>query len=252
MSEHFKRYAQFYDLLYKDKNYLTEVDYVESLILEHTTHKPKHILDLGCGTAKHLEILERRGYKVHGVDSSLEMLQKARKRMAKQNKQISFTHSDIASLQLDTCYDVVTALFHVMSYQTTNKKVLQVLKNLTKFLKKDGIFVFDFWYGPGVLRDLPKVKIKRVKDKKIECLRTTEPVMLYSKNCVEVNFELFIKLKKTKKWFVDRETHTMRYFFEPELTLLAKLAGFKVLAKYAWMTHKCPQNEWYVVWVLKY
>jgi len=48
----FERYAAYYDLLYRDKDYAAEVDYVL-----HTLHEAapqiKAVLELGCGTGRH-------------------------------------------------------------------------------------------------------------------------------------------------------------------------------------------------------
>jgi len=66
-------YSQYYDLLYQDKDYIAEVDYIENLIKSHS-REVKTILDLGCGTGKHDELLCDKGYTVHGVDISKEML----------------------------------------------------------------------------------------------------------------------------------------------------------------------------------
>ena len=69
----FKNYSKFYNLLYKDKDYDSEVDYIHKLISQNTKLK-KSILDLGCGTGIHAEMLYDKGYEIIGVDISNEML----------------------------------------------------------------------------------------------------------------------------------------------------------------------------------
>ena len=44
-----------------------------------------------------------------------------------------------------------------------------------KHLKTGGIFVFDFWFGPGVLTTPPETKIKRMSNKEVDILRIAEP-----------------------------------------------------------------------------
>lgn len=42
----FKDYAKYYDLIYKDKDYEKEVDFIENIFWKN---KPKKILEVGCG-----------------------------------------------------------------------------------------------------------------------------------------------------------------------------------------------------------
>lgn len=251
MESTFKKYSKFYNLLYKDKDYTEEADYVEKL-MNQGGKKIKSILDLGCGTGIHAELLYDKGYNVCGVDISEEMLIEARERAKKSKKQIEYKCCNIKDLITDNKYDVVTSLFHVISYLSSNKDLLKTFKNINKNLNQDGLFIFDFWYGPGVLSDKPATRIKRAEDEKINCIRLTEPVMHNELNCVDVKFELLIKNKESNKIETTRETHRMRYFFDKELELIADLSGFKVTKKYKWLTFENPDfNTWYAVWILK-
>ena len=72
-------YSKYYDLLYEDKNYSGEVEYIDFLIKKNCQNA-KTLLDMGCGTGKHAELLCEKGYKVHGIDLSQDMLKIANKR----------------------------------------------------------------------------------------------------------------------------------------------------------------------------
>ena len=251
MESAFKKYSKFYDLLYKDKNYKKEVDYVDEL-MKANGKNIKSILDLGCGTGIHAEMLYDKGYDISGVDLSEEMLIEARKRAEISNKKIEYKCSNITELNINKKYDVVTSLFHVISYLSSNEDLLKTFKNIKKHLNESGLFIFDFWYGPGVLSDKPYTRIKRVEDNEIKCVRLTESVLYNELNCVDVNFELFINDKKSNKTEITRETHRMRYFFDKELELIADITGFKVTKKYKWLTFDDPNfDTWYAVWILE-
>ncbi|OXS77038.1 hypothetical protein B1B04_01145 [Lysinibacillus sp. KCTC 33748] len=73
----FNQYAEYYDLLYKDKDYIQEANYIDSLLQKYSSNT-KSILELGCGTGKHAIILGKKGYKVHGVDLSEGMIREAK------------------------------------------------------------------------------------------------------------------------------------------------------------------------------
>ncbi len=74
----FGDYSKYYNLLYKDKEYSKEVDYVSNLIKKYSP-EAKTILDLGCGTGRHDELFIKHGFSVWGVDISEKMLEEANK-----------------------------------------------------------------------------------------------------------------------------------------------------------------------------
>ena len=76
----FSNYAQYYDLLNQQKDYKKEVDYIISLIDKYTP-ETKNILDLGSGTGLHAIHLAKKGYNIHGVDQSQDMVSIANERL---------------------------------------------------------------------------------------------------------------------------------------------------------------------------
>lgn len=72
-------YSKYYDLLYSDKDYTKEVEYIDSLIKGQNS-KTKTLLDMGCGTGKHAELFCDKGYTVSQVDLSEDMLKIAETR----------------------------------------------------------------------------------------------------------------------------------------------------------------------------
>lgn len=78
----FDKYARYYDLLYRDKDYAGEAAYIAGLLERYCNH-PQHILELGCGTGKHAALLADKSYHVHGIDQSAGMLTEARQRAIK-------------------------------------------------------------------------------------------------------------------------------------------------------------------------
>jgi SAM-dependent methyltransferase len=240
MTEIFGDYSRYYDLLYKEKDYNGEANYVQSLFRQFAPHATT-ILNLGCGTAAHDVLLCRQGYTIDGVDMSDEMLRKANEKLSNipaLGSSLRFHQGDIRTVRLGKTFDAVISLFHVMSYQTTNDDLLAAMKTAKVHLKADGLFIFDCWYGPAVLTDRPVVRVKRLNDDTISVVRIAEPVLYPEKNLVDVCYTLIITDKKTGAVQELRETHTMRYLFSPEIEMIANDAGFKILAKEEWMTKR--------------
>lgn len=74
------------------------------------------------------------------------------------------------------------ALFHVISYQTTNEDVTAAFETARHYLNPGGVFIFDVWYGPTVLTERPSVRIKSMADDQTEIIRLAEPVLHPNEN----------------------------------------------------------------------
>jgi SAM-dependent methyltransferase len=248
MSQVFDVYARYYDLLYRDKDYAAEAEYVASHIRNQTPNA-KRILELGCGTGAHAEHLARMGYTIHGVDLSEAMLARAEARKAflppAVADRLSFSLGDVRTVRTGETYDAAISLFHVMSYQTTNADLEATFTTAAIHLKPGGLFLFDFWFGPAVLMQQPDVRIKRLEDDKIKVTRIAEPTMNVNENVVNVNYTVFIELKSSGEVEQVCETHKMRYLFLPELSYLADPEVWTDLKSQGWMRlDPLRQDDW--------
>ena len=248
MSPVFDAYARYYDLLYRDKDYAGESAYVAAHIRKQ---KPdaKRILELGCGTGAHAEHLARMGYCVHGVDMSEAMLARAEARKATLPPEVaarlSFGLGDVRTVRTGEIYDVAISLFHVMSYQTSNADVEAAFETASAHLQSGGLFLFDFWYGPAVLTQLPEVRVKRLEDEEIKVTRIAEPALHVNENVVDVNYTVFIEVKASGAVEQVKETHRMRYLFLPELMRFADATHWTNLKSMGWMKlQELHQEDW--------
>ena len=244
----FSEYARYYDLLYRDKDYAGEAEYVHGLIQTHAP-RAKSILNLGCGSGRHDRELVKKGYTVTGVDLSEEMLAAARN-ATQPNSALAYVQGDVRTIQLANTFDVIISLFHVMSYQTTNQGLLAAFETARHHLKHGGIFIFDCWYGPGVLTDRPAVRVKELEDDDISVTRIAQPVMHSNENVVDVNYRMFLREKADDCIREIYETHRMRYLFLPEIKLMLDVAGFEIEKAEEWLT-SAPLNfnSWNAVFV---
>ena len=233
----FEDYSNYYDLLYADKDYDGEVDYIDKLI-KNINPKAKTLLDLGCGTGKHDMLLHKKGYATTGVDLSADMIKRAKAQF-----DLTFVEGDIRTVKLDKKFDVVVSLFHVMSYQTSNSDLQQVFQTAKAHLEKEGLFIFDCWYGPAILNDQPVTRVKRMEDEKFEIIRLSESILHANTNVVDVSFEVMIRDKKKESVRTLKELHPMRYLFFPEVKHYAENAGFEIVVFEEWLSGKKPQID---------
>jgi len=246
----FNEYARYYDLLYRDKDYAGESDYINRLIQSHCP-AARTVLNLGCGSGRHDRCLAEKGFAVTGVDLSEEMLTIARN-SAGGSSALEYVQGDVRSVRLGSTFDVVISLFHVMSYQQTNHDLNAAFRSACCHLKPGGTFIFDCWYGPGVLTDRPAVRMKELEDEKISVTRIAQPVMHPNENLVDVNYLVFIRDKRSGAVQEVRETHGMRYLFLPETRQMLTDSGFELLAAEEWLTGKpLGFTSWSAVFVCR-
>ena len=251
----FIKSASLYDEFYEKKDYVAESEYINALIQRHARGS-KSLLDLGCGTGRHAVRLAENGYTVVGIDRSKGMLTQAGAQREKLpplvRERLSFLEHDIRTIRLGEQFDVVVALFHVISYQTSNEDVLAAFATAKVHLRSHGLFIFDFWYGPGVLGNPPTPRIKRAGDASHLLLRVAEPTVHVHENTVDVRY-LFVEAKKAVGSYQEfSETHKMRYFFKPELFFFLEQSGLKPLTLVEWMTDRgLANNTWSAVLVAR-
>jgi hypothetical protein len=75
MSDSIFKDGYIYDLLYKEKNYKEEANYVAFLLDDHNNFGKK-LLEFDCGKAKHVKFLTEKGYLAHDLEYNKEMISK--------------------------------------------------------------------------------------------------------------------------------------------------------------------------------
>jgi SAM-dependent methyltransferase len=250
-----ENYARCYNLIYQGKDYIGEVNYILSFLNEHHPNL-ESILELGSGTGSHALILAEKGYLVDGIDLSSEMLAIANERCQNLSKdveqRVNFIQGDVRTIRTQKKYDAVISLFHVMSYQVSNEDLHAAFETAKLHLKPGGVLLFDCWYGPGVLSDLPATRIKRMEDEYISLIRIAEPIIFPHNNLVQVNYEFFIDNKKTSEKENFRETHNMRYLFQPEIKMLFETHQLNFLECFKELNaDELSLNSWSVYFIAK-
>jgi SAM-dependent methyltransferase len=245
----FKLYSGYYDQIYKDKEYSKEIDFINHL---GNIQPGASILDLGCGTGGHAIPFAQQGYSVTGVDSSDGMLKQAVEKAKKASLQIDFREGDIRTFRINKIFNLVISMFAVMGYQTCNTDVTHTFQTARDHLKVGGLFIFDAWYGPAVLNLRPETRVTDYPFGSNRVIRISKPEMDTLGNLVKVHYTI-LRLAGDRVLDEIAETHIMRYFFSPEVTLFAQNNGFKVVKVCPFMDPDRSPNEqdWNVTWVME-
>lgn len=240
----FFQYARYYDLLNRDKDYAAEVGFVDGLLREAGA-RPGSLLDVGCGTGAHAREFAARGWSVTGVDLSEQMIGLARAKSAPETG-IQYATGAAAEFSLPGRFTAVVSLFHVVSYQAAPGEAARMFANVRRHLAPGGVFVFDFWHGPGVRADPPRVRVRRAEDDGIRVTRTARPVHRVEEQIVEVNYEVQIEDRRTGATERINEVHRMRYFFLTEIEAGLRAAGMVIEKTGAGLTPRAlSPDAWY-------
>ena len=162
-------YEAVYDVIYdpySGKDYGAESKRLRHLIGRHNRSNGRSLLDVPCGTGRHLQYL-KAWFDVEGLDINRKMLALARKR----NPGIRFHRGDIRTFKLRERFDVITCLFSAIGYMTTIAQMREAVRNMSFHLKAGGVLIVEPWvhrqeFKSGslhaVLVNQPKLKLVRI------------------------------------------------------------------------------------------
>jgi SAM-dependent methyltransferase len=158
--------AAYYDVIYDFKDYEQESRQVIDLVDRHLRSGGNRLLDVACGTGRHLEYLGRR-FQVEGLDLSPELLEIAHRR----NPGVPLHRADMVDFDLGRAFDVITCLFSSIGYVKTLEALDRALSCMARHLLPGGLLVVEPWFTPDAwqphsvhaqLIDEPELKIARV------------------------------------------------------------------------------------------
>jgi len=112
---------------------------VDFLIKSLRLTKKDRILDLACGNGRHVIELKKRGYDIEGLDFSSYLIKIAEEHAKTEMLQIKFYKQDIHKISIGKQYDKVFLFFS--EFGLFNADI--ALNNISKVVKKDGLFLLD-------------------------------------------------------------------------------------------------------------
>ena len=139
----FEHSARVYDLLYSFKDYETEARDLTALIRDRKPDAAS-LLDVACGTGKHLELLRADFTDVAGVDLDASLLSIARERLP----DVTFTEADMRTFDLGRTFDAVTCLFSSVGYLRDDAELAAAIGRMAAHLNPGGVLVVDGWVRP--------------------------------------------------------------------------------------------------------
>ena len=189
--------AKYYDRVYSFRDYLDEAVRLQNLIIRYLESGGNTLLDIACGTGRHLKYL-KDDFSCTGVDVSKNMLKIARKNA----KGVTFKEADMKTLRLGKQFDVIMCLLSSIGYVKTTARLENTIQNFSRHLKKGGLALIE----PSNAKSRyvcgePRVTTYEGKDVKIARINYTN----FRQATAVLNMHLLIAERgKDAKYFVDR------------------------------------------------
>lgn len=244
--EHFIQYAKYYDALYADKDYASESRYINDLLRGYLGDKSLSILEFGSGTGKHAVELCELGNTVVGIEPSPQMIS-----LAKDHYRFKLVEGDLRGVGVLGEFDALIAMFHVLSYLGSSEDLELAFKNAKKNLAIGGIFVFDVWHAPAVLKIGPETRSKQVNGEGFSIRREATSRHYPEEQQIDVNYLIEV-LHDNGVQDSFEENHLMRYFWPQELFDAATVSGFKLAASMESFSNQVPSDTtWSVLYVFE-
>ena len=162
----YRELAEAYDIVHDRKPYAQEARKVRRLAKRFASRPLRRLLDVACGSGRHLEQFSR-WFDCVGVDSSPQMMARARSRVP----QAELALGRMESFALGRQFDLVTCLFSAIGYARSVGELRRTIRNLARHTAPGGVIVVEPWitpsaYLPGhvgyVVRESGKTSVLRM------------------------------------------------------------------------------------------
>ncbi|TVP85037.1 MAG: class I SAM-dependent methyltransferase [Alkalicoccus sp.] len=133
-----RHFASLYDELMEEIPYRKWLEYTKKNVPDGA-----EIVDTACGTGSFTLLLEKEGFKAHGVDISGEMLAEADQKAWAEGSGISFYEQNMTELNGFENMDAVTLFCDGLNYLSSGEEVQKTFQQAAASLKQGGVFLFD-------------------------------------------------------------------------------------------------------------
>jgi SAM-dependent methyltransferase len=239
-----KKLAEIYDLLYMDKPYKEECDFLETIFNKYAHGKVKTILDVGCGTGRHAIELGFRGYEVVGIDQSPWMIEIANKNLKHSHVSgVKFLISSIKDFYQFQEFDACIAMFNVAGYFVDERDLENMFKKVYDHLKFGGLFIFDFWNYQARTKYEKKI-VKTAENSHCKVVRESNTSR--RKDVFTINFKY--KIFRDGGFDEFEETHKIKTLSRERLRRVLVTSGFHPLyfCKFLDMNGEVNREVWNV------
>lgn len=230
-------FAEVYDSLTEDVEYVRRADYITSLLRKYGSD-PEIILDLGCGTGTVTSLMAKKGYSMIGVDMSPEMLAVAAEKAEKDGLDILYLNQPMEDFELYGSVGAVICLLDSLNYITEEKELEQTFRLVHNYLDPGGLFIFDINTAYKLKNVLAGNTFCGESDKAFYCWEN-----VYDPDYSICEFTLNFFIKNGENYSRHTETHYQRAYTDSYLKRILKKCGFEVLDSFDDLSFNSPSRN---------
>ena len=138
------RYPHYYDLGYRWNTEL-ECNFIQTCLKTYGPAQGKRILDIGCGSGRHLIELAQRGFQVTGVDLRPEMIAFVKEAAREANVKVAASVDDLRDLKVQGTFELAFCFMDTFRFLLTNEQIRAHLRTVANLLAPGGLYLTDFW-----------------------------------------------------------------------------------------------------------
>ena len=181
----------YYKLLYRNRNEDEARLFIDNILKKINIEPNSKILDLACGTGRHSIYLSKKGFDVVGIDKSKKNIITAKKN---ENKKLIFFQQEMTE-DINMRFNAIFNFFTSFGY-VDHKYNYDTIENISKNLKKGGLFIIDFLNQKIVRKNIVEYEEKNIENINFNIHRYIENNYIIK--------EISFKHNKTKYNFKER------------------------------------------------
>ena len=170
----------YYKLLYKNRNEKEARLFIDNILKKINIRPNSKILDLACGTGRHSIYLSKKGFDVVGIDQSKKNIITAKEN---ENEKLIFFQQEMTK-DINMEFNVIFNFFTSFGY-VDHKYNYDTIENISKNLKKGGLFIIDFLNQKIVKKNLVEYEEKNIENINFNIHRYIENNYIFK----EISFE---------------------------------------------------------------
>jgi ubiquinone/menaquinone biosynthesis C-methylase UbiE len=218
---------------YFDSHNINEQTEVKNALIEKLlkSQHVKTVLDMTCGTGSQVFYLAERSYEVIGSDFSPALIEQAKSKAKKMNRDITFIDGDMRNVKVGK-FDAVITIFNAIGHLT--KADFEIaLQNVRANLKDNGIYIFDIFNLQAITDDIIdsfKMDIQTVVNG--VNIRNIQLSEIDRENGFLISHDHYAISKADGEPEIHKNSFSLQIYSAKELQVMLERNGFEVVAQY--------------------